>query len=131
MQKKTKKIAIKECVYHALWQCDKIKNLYDDDDVGIEKYTSFPLTAKHIIIWDEGLNENSPINLLNAIWTITVNEVLRSQDSDTKMDSKNVAKIVKGEIIASNCAYPNKNVSREVGKLGLLEFMASKSFNSI
>ena len=131
--KKQKKNAIKECVYHALWQCDKIKNLYEDvaKELGIEKFTSFPLTAKQIIIWDEGLNENSPINLLNAIWTITVNEVLRSQDSDKKMDSKNVAKVVKGEIIASNCAYPNKNVSREVGRLGLLEFMASKSFNSI
>ena len=47
------------------------------------------------------------------------------------MDSKKVAKTVKGEIIASICAYPNKDFSREVDKLGLLEFKASKSFNSI
>ena len=97
----------------------------------MDKYTTFPLTAKQVIIWDEGQNENSPKNLLNAIWTITVNEVLRSQNPDTKMDFKKVAKTVKGEIIASICAYPNKSVSREVGKLGLLEFMAPKSFNSI
>ena len=77
-----------------------------------------------MIIWDEGQNENSPKNLLNAIWTITVNEVLRSQNPEIKMDFKKVAKTVKGEIIASTCAYPNKIVSREVGKLGLLEFMA-------
>ena len=51
--------------------------------------------------------------------------------SRIKMDFKKVAKTVKGKIIASNCAYPNKIVSREVGKLGLSEFMASKSFNSI
>ena len=42
--KKTKKIAIKECVYHALWQCDKIKNLYENvaKELGIEEHTSFP-----------------------------------------------------------------------------------------
>ena len=89
----------------------KIKNLYSKVaiELGVDKYTTFPLTAKQVIIWDEGQNESSPINLLNAIWTITV----------------------KGEIICSVRAYPRKKISTEVRRLGLLEFMASKSFNSI
>ena len=47
------------------------------------------------------------------------------------MDHKKGAKSVKGEIISSIRAYPNKSISREVGRLSLLQFMASKSFNSI
>ena len=47
------------------------------------------------------------------------------------MDYKKVATIVKGEIISIIRAYPNKSISREVGRFGLLEFMASKSFSSI
>ena len=45
--------------------------------------------------------------------TWTVNEVLRSQDPDTKMDSKKVAKTVKGEILASICAYIQIKMSPE------------------
>ena len=70
-------------------------------------------------------------NLLNTIWTITVNDILMPQNPELKIDFKEVAKAVKGKIIASISAYPNKIIYREVGKLGLLELMASKSFNSI
>ena len=43
----------------------------------------------------------------------------------------NVSNSVKGELIASIRAYPNKKISHEVGKLGLMEFMASQQINSI
>ena len=47
------------------------------------------------------------------------------------MDFIKVAKVVKGEIITSIKAYPNKPISRVIGRLGLIDFMASNSFNSI
>ena len=39
----------------------KIKDLYENvaKELGIDKYTTFPLTAKQVIIWDEGQNEHS------------------------------------------------------------------------
>ena len=126
-------MSVKVNALHALWQCEKLRNLYSNvaKELGIEKFTTFPFTAKHVLIWDEGKNEASPINLLNAIWTITVNKVLQLKILIYQMDHKKVAKSVQGEIISSIRAYPNKSISREVGRLGLLEFMASKSFNSI
>ena len=33
--------------------------------------------------------------------------------------------VVKSEIVSSITAYSNKNLSREIGKLGLQEFLAS------
>ena len=79
---------IKENALHSLWQCEKVKYLYSKVafELGISHYTIFPLTAKQVIIWDEGKNESSPINLLNAIWTITVNEILRSRNNNIQMD---------------------------------------------
>ena len=100
-------------------------------ELGVDIFTTFPLTAKQVIIWDERKNESSPTNLLNAIWTITVNEILRSRNNEIPMDHLKVAKIVNGEIIFIVKAYPWKKISTEVRRLGLLEFMASKSFNSI
>ena len=41
------------------------------------------------------------------------------------------SKIIQGEIISNIRAYPNNSISREVGRLGLLEFTDSKSFSSI
>ena len=41
------------------------------------------------------------------------------------LDFEKVTKVVKGEIIASITAYSNKNLSREIGKLGLMDFLAS------
>ena len=78
-----------------------------------------------MLLWDEGKNEASPINLLNAIWTITVNKVLRLKKPEVPIDHK------KGEIISRIRVYPIKSISREVGRLGLVECIASKSFNSI
>ena len=46
----------KENALHSIWQCEKIKNLYSKVaiELGVDKYTTFPLTAKQVIIWDEG-----------------------------------------------------------------------------
>ena len=79
-------------------------------ELGVDKFTTFLLTTKQVIIWDEGKNESSPTNLLNAIWTVTVNEILRSRTYEKPMDHLKVAKIVKGEIISSVRAYPWKDL---------------------
>ena len=55
-----------------------------------------------------------------------MNEILKNLTSLEKIDFDRVTKIVKGEIVASCNAYSNKNLSREIGRLGLLEFMSSQ-----
>ena len=48
-----------------------------------------------------------------------------------KIDFERVTTIVKGEIIASIKAYSNKVLSREIEKLGLMDFLASKPVTGI
>ena len=58
----------------------------------------------------------------------------RQQTSDKQtLEEFNIdeSNTVRGEIIASIRAYPYKKISHEVGKLGLMEFMASQQINSI
>ena len=86
------------------------------------------MTPKRTLIWDEN---NKAQNLANAIWTVTVNEILENCTSLEKIDFDRVTKIVKGEIVASCMAYSNKNLSREIGRLGLIDFMASQPVTGI
>ena len=55
-----------------------------------------------------------------------MNEIFKNRSSLEKIDFDRITKIVKGEVIASCIAYSNKNLSREIGRLGLLEFLASQ-----
>ena len=55
-----------------------------------------------------------------------MNELLKNRSSVDKIDFDRTTKIVKGEVVASCNAYTNKNLSREIGRLGLLEFLASQ-----
>ena len=71
------------------------------------------------------------MNLTNAIWTIIVNEILTNRVNLEQPNFDNVSNTVRGELIASIRAYPHKNISHEVGKLGLMDFMASQQINSI
>ena len=54
-----------------------------------------------------------------------MNEILTNRNINEKLDFDRVKNVVRGEIIASITAYSNKNLSREIGKLGLREFLAS------
>ena len=90
-----------------------------------------PITPKQVIIWDDGKNQESPINLTNAIWVIIINEILSNRETLEQPSFDNVSIKVRGEIIASIVAYPYKKISTEIGKLGLMEFMASQQINSI
>ena len=88
----------------------------------LDKIIPLPTTPKHALIWDA--NSEAP-NLANAVWTIILNEILVNRISLEKIDFKRVTKIVKGYIIASITVYSNKILSREIGKLGLMDFLAS------
>ena len=90
-----------------------------------------PITPKQVIIWDEGKSQQSPINLANAIWAIIINEIMTNRETLEQPNFDNVSNKVRGEIIASIGAYPYKKISTEIGKLGLMEFMASQQINSI
>ena len=72
----TEIIRIKETAKHALWDCSSLNNLYKNlaIELEIEDLITYPISAKKVIIWDAGKDQNSPVNLLNVIWTITVNE---------------------------------------------------------
>ena len=82
-----------------------------------------PTTPKRTLIWDEN---TKALNIANAIWTTIVNMVLKNRSSLDKMDFDRTTRIVKGEVVASINAYSNKNLSREIGRLGLLDFLASQ-----
>ena len=70
-----------------------------------------------MITWDEGKTSTSPVNLLNAFWTITKNEILRSKESQNISNVKKIAMHIKGEISAITKSYPNKQIAQEIGKL--------------
>ena len=131
--KKVLQINIKETALHCLWECSKSKGIYEKiiSELELENIIAFPLTPKQVIIWDDGKNENSPLNLVNAIWTITINEILRARPINEILKHEVIAKKIKGEIVSSVRAYPNKKISSEIGRLGLMEFMASQKINSI
>ena len=63
--------------------------------------------------------------MLNVIWTITINEILRLKKSDTKPEVKKLALKIKGDVITYTNAYTRKNVSQEIGRLHLSLFLAS------
>ena len=62
-----------------------------------------------MIIWEEGNFSTSPINLLNVIWTITVNEILQTKEQKSFTNATKISLSIKGEPIASTKAYPQKN----------------------
>ena len=119
------KNSIKEVPAHCLFFCPKIQGIYDHviTSLNLEHLIPLPATPKRTLIWDENTKAQ---NLSNAIWTIIVNEILKNRSSLEKIDFDRITKIVKGEVVASCIAYSNKNLSREIGRLGLLEFLASQ-----
>ena len=108
-----------------MFYCPKIQGIYDYivTSLNLENLIPLPTTPKRTLIWDEN---TKALNISNAIWTTIVNEVLKNCSSLDKMDFDRTTKIVKGEVVASCNAYSNKNLSREIGRLGLLEFLASQ-----
>ena len=121
---------IKEVASHCLFFCSKIQGIYDHviTSLKLEHLIPIPTTPKRTLIWDEN---NSVKNLSNAIFTIVVNEILKNRSSLEKLDFERITSTVKREITASINAYSNKNLSREIGRLGLLEFLASQPVTGI
>ena len=98
------------------------------DALNLEHLIQLPIAPKRALIWDENKTAR---NLANAIWTIIVNEILVNRTSLENMDFERVRKIVKGEITSSIKAYSNKSLSQEIGRLGLMEFLASQHVTGI
>ena len=121
---------IKEVASHCLFYCPKIQGIYDHvvTSLNLQHLIPLPTTPKRTLIWDEN---NAAKNLSNAIFTIVANEILRNRSSMDKLDFDKIKLTVKSEIIASINAYSNKNLSREIGRLGLVDFLASKPVTGI
>ena len=119
------KNSIKEVPAHCLFFCPKVQGIFDHviTSLKLEHLIPLPVTPKCTFLSDENTKAQ---NLSNAIWTIIVNEILKNCSSLENIYFDRVTKIVKGEVIASCNAYSNKNLSREIGIFGLLEFLASQ-----
>ena len=109
---------------HCVYSCIKVQGIYDYviRSLHLEDIIPLPATPKRTLKWD---TESKAPQLANAIWTIILNEILTNRCINEKLDFEKVKNVVKGEIIASITAYSNKNLSREIGKLGLRDFLAS------
>ena len=109
---------------HCVYSCIKVQGIYDYviRSLHLEDTIPLPVTPKRTLIWD---TESNGPQLANAIWMIILNEILTNRSINEKLDFDRVKNIVRGEIIANITAYSNKNLSREIGKLGLREFLAS------
>ena len=109
---------------HCVYLCTKIQGIYDYiiKSLCLEDIITLPTTPKRTLIWD---SESKATHLANAIWTIILNEILTHRVVIEKLDFERVKNVVKSEIVSSIAAYSNKNLSREIGKLGLQEFLAS------
>ena len=68
--------------------------------------------------------------MLNIIWTININDILRLKKSENIPDVNNIARKIRGDIITFTKAYPRKQVSKEMGKLHLSHFLASHEIAS-
>ena len=78
----------------------------------IEEYIRAPITAKSVIIWDDGKSTDSPIKLLNAIWTITVNEILRTTDLKKIYKTTDIANLINRGIKTITKAYPQNKIAQ-------------------
>ena len=109
---------------HCVYSCSKVQGVYDYviRSLHLEDIIPLPATPKQTLIWDADCKAPQ---LANAIGTIIMNEILTYRNINEKLDFDRVKNVVKGEIIASITAYWNKVLSREIGKLGLREFLAS------
>ena len=59
-------------------------------------------------MWEEGNSSTSAINILNAIWIITVNKILGTKDTNKIIKTSEISKLVKSKIIDITNAYPQK-----------------------
>ena len=109
---------------HCVYSCIKIQGIYDYviRSLHLEDIIPLPTTPKRTLIWD---SESKAPHLANAIWTIILNEILTHRVVNEKLDFEKIKNVVKSEIVSSITAYSNKNLSREIGKLGLQDFLAS------
>ena len=57
--------------------------------------------------------------------TITINEILRSKESQNIQNVKKIAMYIKGKLLAITKIYPSKQIARYICKLHLRQFMAS------
>ena len=121
---KTEQLQKKETPLHCVYLCKKIQGIYDYiiRSLCLEDTVTLPTTPKRTLIWD---SESRATHLANAVWTIVLNEILTHRVVIEKLDFERVKNVVKSEIVSSITAYSNKNLSREIGKLGLHEFLAS------
>ena len=115
---------IKETPSHCIFSCMKVQGIYDYvvRSLQLDNIIPLPATPKRALIWDADCK--AP-NLANAVWTLILNEILTHRNLTEELHYDKVKNVVKGEIIDSITAYSNKNLSQEIGKLGLMDFLVS------
>ena len=115
---------VKERLVHALWDCRKITNLYENvlNFLKVDHLTQLPLTAQQVILHD---NFATACTLINTIWLILICIILNHKDQNIPINFTLTCERIKREIRDTTRAHPMSNLSMECKNLSLREFLAS------
>ena len=118
------KTEVKETLVHALWDCSKVRNVYEEtlQALNITNLTQLPLTAQQVILYDSFTTAKT---LINSIWLLLICLILNNKYNNTPIKINVIAEKIKREIRDTNKAFPKKNLNLECKYLSLDEFLAS------
>ena len=100
----------KENIIHALWDCQKIKDLPEKvaRELEIAHILKLPLTSQQLILHDNFCDAQT---LVNVIWMLTVYLILSAQIDESPINPTIPAAKIKAEIKSTNKLYPNRNLA--------------------
>ena len=121
---------VKEQQVHALWDCPKISNLYENvlKTLKVDHLTQLPLTAQQVILYDSFATART---LINTIWLILICIILNHKDHNIPISFTLTCERIKREIRDTTRAHPMSNLSMECKNLSYREFLASHEAKGI
>ena len=106
------KMDIEESVVHALWDCQKITNLYTNtlQALNINHQTQLPLSAQQVILYDSVATAKT---LINSVWILMLCSILNAKYNKTPLNTNTLSNKIKREIKDTNKSYPNRGLNTE------------------
>ena len=101
------KTEVTETLVHALWDCPKVRNVYEEtlQALNITNLTQLPLTAQQVILYDSFTTAKT---LINSIWLLLICLILNTKYNNTPIKINVIAEKIKREIRDTNKAFPKK-----------------------
>ena len=108
--------------------CRNVKEIPEQvlNHLKIKHLTQLPITASQIVLYDEFSTAKT---LINTIWMFLLCLILNNRLNKCPNNAEEIAKKIKGIVVDTNKAYPNRDLARECRKLLLFEFLASLQVN--